>query len=241
MARSHSTKALRLQDDGLAGGDAQAGCHRRGARRHPVGERPPEAGASEHRGRGPGHPVLVETERQLEEYFAGRRKAFALTLDVAGTPFQRKVWNALLTIPFGETRSYGEIARQIGSPDAVRAVGAANGRNPVSIVAPCHRVIGATGKLTGFAGGLEVKARLLALEGAMLAETEASTRLPRGELKQPIDQICRHLVSVRLVHQLVACFMVELRRNRQPFRLDTESAAASRPRRPRQPGRACRK
>ncbi len=87
-----------------------------------------------------------------------------MTLDVAGTPFQRKVWAALLTIPFGETRSYQQIARQIGHPAAVRAVGAANGRNPVSIVAPCHRVIGSTGKLTGFAGGLENKARLLALE-----------------------------------------------------------------------------
>ena len=110
------------------------------------------------------HPVLVETERQLEEYFAGERKAFAVKLDVAGTAFQRKVWGALLTIPFGETRSYGQIARQIGSPSAVRAVGAANGRNPVSIIAPCHRVIGSTGKLTGFAGGLDAKAHLLALE-----------------------------------------------------------------------------
>src|SRR5687767_1870418 len=111
------------------------------------------------------HPVLVETERQLKEYFAGQRKEFALRLDVAGTAFQRKVWSALLTIPFGETRSYGEIARQIGNPAAVRAVGAANGKNPVSIVAPCHRVIGSTGKLTGFGGGLDVKAQLLALEG----------------------------------------------------------------------------
>ena len=83
---------------------------------------------------------------------------------LAGTAFQRKVWGALLTIPFGETRSYGQIARQIGSPTAVRAVGAANGRNPVSIIAPCHRVIGATGKLTGFAGGLDVKAHLLGFE-----------------------------------------------------------------------------
>ena len=112
------------------------------------------------------HPVLIETERQLEEYFAGRRKAFALKLDLAGTAFQRKVWNALLTIPFGETRSYAQIARQIGNPAAVRAVGAANGRNPVSIIAPCHRVIGSTGKLTGFAGGLDAKAHLLALEGS---------------------------------------------------------------------------
>jgi methylated-DNA-[protein]-cysteine S-methyltransferase len=112
----------------------------------------------------PSHPVLVETERQLKEYFAGQRKEFALPLDVAGTPFQRTVWNALLTIPFGETRSYGDIARQIGKPGAMRAVGAANGRNPVSIVAPCHRVIGSTGKLTGFGGGLDVKAQLLELE-----------------------------------------------------------------------------
>lgn len=115
----------------------------------------------------PTHPVLTETERQLEEYFSGTRTQFALTLDIAGTPFQRKVWDALLTIPFGETRSYGQIASQIGSPGAVRAVGAANGSNPVSIVAPCHRVIGAGGQLTGFAGGLDAKAQLLALEGAM--------------------------------------------------------------------------
>jgi methylated-DNA-[protein]-cysteine S-methyltransferase len=110
------------------------------------------------------HPVLVEAERQLGEYFAGTRTQFGVTLDVTGTPFQRKVWAALLTIPFGETRSYRQIATQIGSPAAVRAVGAANGRNPVSIIAPCHRVIGSTGKLTGFVGGLDVKARLLALE-----------------------------------------------------------------------------
>ena len=111
------------------------------------------------------HPVLVETARQLAEYFAGRRTVFAVPLDLAGTVFQRKVWDALLTIPFGETRSYAQIARHIGHPAAARAVGAANGRNPVSIVAPCHRVIGAGGKLTGFAGGLQAKARLLALEG----------------------------------------------------------------------------
>lgn len=113
-----------------------------------------------------GHPVLLETERQLGEYFAGQRKTFTMTLDLTGTAFQRKVWAALLTIPFGETRSYAQIARQIGHPGAVRAVGAANGRNPVSIVAPCHRVIGSTGTLTGFAGGLDAKARLLALEAS---------------------------------------------------------------------------
>jgi methylated-DNA-[protein]-cysteine S-methyltransferase len=111
------------------------------------------------------HPVLVEAERQLTEYFAGSRKRFALKLDVSGTPFQRKVWKALLTIPFGETRSYAQIAKQIGHPRAARAVGAANGRNPLSIVAPCHRVIGSTGALIGFAAGLDVKARLLAHEG----------------------------------------------------------------------------
>src|SRR5262249_53890607 len=110
------------------------------------------------------HPVLVDAERQLAEYFAGRRRTFSLKLDPAGTPFQRKVWRALLTIPFGETRSYGQIAQQIGNPSATRAVGAANGRNPISIIAPCHRVVGSTGKLTGFAGGLETKAFLLALE-----------------------------------------------------------------------------
>ena len=111
------------------------------------------------------HPVLLETERQLNEYFSGRRKSFSLPLDFIGTEFQKKVWAALLTIPFGETRSYAQIAKQIGNPKAVRAVGAANGKNPICIVAPCHRVIGSTGKLIGFAGGLENKARLLALEG----------------------------------------------------------------------------
>lgn len=112
-----------------------------------------------------GHPVLLQTARQLGEYFAGGRQRFDLPLDFAGTAFQRRVWAALLTIPFGETRSYGDIARQIGNPSAVRAVGAANGRNPISIIAPCHRVIGASGGLTGFAGGLPAKQYLLALEG----------------------------------------------------------------------------
>ena len=110
------------------------------------------------------HPVLVETERQLNEYFAGRRTTFDLKLHFTGTSFQLKVWRALLAIPFGETRSYRQIAVGIGNPAATRAVGAANGRNPISIVAPCHRVIGSTGKLTGFAGGLEAKDYLLKLE-----------------------------------------------------------------------------
>ena len=112
------------------------------------------------------HPVLRETAGQLDDYFAGRRRAFDLPLDFTGTAFQKAVWAALLTIPFGQTRSYGQIARQIGKPKAVRAVGAANGRNPIGIIAPCHRVIGASGALTGFAGGLDAKRRLLALESA---------------------------------------------------------------------------
>ena len=111
------------------------------------------------------HPMLLEAERQLREYFEGRRQAFDLKLDFSGTEFQQKVWGALLTIPYGETRSYAQIAKQIGRPDAVRAVGAANGKNPISIIAPCHRVIGSDGQLTGFAGGLETKAFLLAHEG----------------------------------------------------------------------------
>ena len=113
----------------------------------------------------PSFPILLKTEQQLNEYFAGKRTRFELELDFTGTEFQKEVWAALLEIPFGETRSYGEIARRIGRPKAVRAVGAANGRNPISIVAPCHRVIGASGKLTGFAGGLDNKLLLLKLEG----------------------------------------------------------------------------
>ena len=115
------------------------------------------------------HPMLVAAEQQLAEYFAGNRRVFDLPLDFHGTEFQKKVWAALLTIPFGETRSYAEIAAAIGQPTASRAVGAANGKNPISIIAPCHRVIGANGELTGFAGGVEAKAQLLALEGARLA------------------------------------------------------------------------
>lgn len=110
------------------------------------------------------HPVLAETERQLGEYFAGRRKTFSVSLDMRGTTFQKNVWEALLAIPFGETKSYGQLAKQLGNPRATRAVGAANGRNPISIIVPCHRVIGSSGKLTGFAGGLETKAHLLDLE-----------------------------------------------------------------------------
>ena len=111
------------------------------------------------------HPVLAEAERQLGDYFAGARQAFDLPLDFNGTAFQKQVWAALLAIPFGETRSYADLAQEIGRPAACRAVGAANGRNPISIVAPCHRVVGANGALTGFAGGLATKRHLLTLEG----------------------------------------------------------------------------
>ncbi|WP_454807126.1 methylated-DNA--[protein]-cysteine S-methyltransferase [Paraburkholderia fungorum] len=123
-------------------------------------------------------PILLETERQLNEYFAGTRDRFDLEFDFQGTEFQKKVWAALLTIPFGETRSYSDIATQIGNINAVRAVGAANGRNPISIVAPCHRVIGASGDLTGFAGGLANKMFLLSLEAgqtSLEAAAESAT------------------------------------------------------------------
>jgi methylated-DNA-[protein]-cysteine S-methyltransferase len=122
------------------------------------------------------HPVLMEAERQLAEYFAGRRMVFDLPLAASGTPFQLQVWQALLRIPYGETRTYGAIAREIGHPAAARAVGAANGRNPLSIIAPCHRVIGASGALTGFAGGLAVKRYLLDLERDDLFAANASSR-----------------------------------------------------------------
>jgi methylated-DNA-[protein]-cysteine S-methyltransferase len=111
------------------------------------------------------HPVLVRTEKELNEYFTGMRSSFTVPLDMRGTPFQRQVWGALLGIPFGETRTYGQLAIQLGNPKATRAVGAANGRNPIAILVPCHRVIGHSGKLTGFAGGPDAKAYLLKLEG----------------------------------------------------------------------------
>ena len=114
------------------------------------------------------HPILMEAERQLSDYFAGKRTRFDLPLEPRGTEFQKKVWRHLRRIPFGKTRSYGDIARTVGSPRASRAVGAACGKNPLSIVVPCHRVVGANGALTGFGGGLETKAELLALEAHAL-------------------------------------------------------------------------
>lgn len=113
-------------------------------------------------------PVLEMAARQLYEYFSGRRTVFDLPLTPAGTPFQRRVWDALLNIPYGETRSYLHIATQVGNPAACRAVGAANGKNPIAIFIPCHRVIGADGSLVGFGGGLHIKEHLLRLEGIMV-------------------------------------------------------------------------
>lgn len=114
-----------------------------------------------------GHPLLRLAEKQLREYFAGTRRDFDLPLAPRGTPFQRDVWQALASIPYGETVSYGQLAGRVGRPSASRAVGAANSRNPLPILLPCHRVIGANGALTGFGGGLPAKQFLLELEGAL--------------------------------------------------------------------------
>lgn len=111
------------------------------------------------------HPVLSQAELQIAEYFAGKRRSFSVSIDMRGTSFQKQVWDALLAIPFGETRTYGDLAKQLGKPLAARAVGAASGKNPLSIIVPCHRVVGSTGTLSGFAGGVEAKTRLLELEG----------------------------------------------------------------------------
>ncbi len=121
--------------------------------------------------------ILAGAAAQLAEYFAGARHDFDLPVDLGGTDFQRRVWEGLRTIPFGATISYAELARRIGSPKAMRAVGLANGRNPVSIVVPCHRVIGADGSLTGFAGGIDRKRFLLALEAGTRAGSPAQASL----------------------------------------------------------------
>ena len=127
--------------------------------------RQPEAGISDAICRDT--PLLLEARRQLEEYFAGLRAAFSLPLAPEGTDFQKAVWRELENIPYGETRTYGQIARALGNPKASRAVGMANHKNPVEIMIPCHRVIGADGSLTGYAGGLDIKETLLRLEGAI--------------------------------------------------------------------------
>lgn len=128
------------------------------------------------------HPILAMAETQLGEYFGGHRKTFQLPMVFHGTDFQIKVWNALRTIPYGATRSYGDLASQIGSPQACRAVGAASGLNPLPIVVPCHRVIGSDGKLTGFGGGMKAKAFLLNLE---CAHPSPDGRQPAIEASRP--------------------------------------------------------
>jgi methylated-DNA-[protein]-cysteine S-methyltransferase len=116
-------------------------------------------------------PVLAEATHQLRAYFAGERTTFDLPLDMRGNPFERRVWDELKAIPYGETAAYGEIAQRIGAPGAARAVGLANGRNPIAIIVPCHRVIGANGKLVGFGGGLPMKRALLDLEQGVASLT----------------------------------------------------------------------
>lgn len=125
--------------------------------------------------------AFAAARQQLAEYFAGERTSFDLLLATAGTPWQERVWAALREIPYGETRTYGELAREVCGPAAARAVGHANGRNPISIVVPCHRVVGAAGRLTGYGGGLERKAALLELEARYAAaaasdDTASSSR-----------------------------------------------------------------
>ena len=135
------------------------------------------------------HPIATEATRQLRTYFAGQLRRFDLPLDMRGTGFQLRVWRELERIPYGETRSYSQIAEAIGAPRAVRAVGAANGANPIPIMVPCHRVIGASGKLVGYGGGLPLKKRLLELEGARA--------LPLGTEGHFADGTPTHLRLVR--------------------------------------------
>jgi len=124
--------------------------------------------------------------RQLGEYFEGRRGEFDVGLDLVGTPFQLAVWNALRGIPYGETRSYSAIAREVGRPRAARAVGMANHENPIAIIVPCHRVIGSDGTLTGYAAGIDLKSRLLAFEGALAPEESRAAAPVRGRSTLPV-------------------------------------------------------
>lgn len=123
---------------------------------------------------------------ELARYFGGELKIFRTALDMRGTEFQRKVWRYLVTIPYGQTRSYLDVARAIGSPGSIRAVGAANGANPVSIIVPCHRVIGSDGSLTGYGGGLDLKRRLLALEGVPLSGGQRAFEFAASKDKSPL-------------------------------------------------------
>ncbi len=122
----------------------------------------------------PNHPILEKTAKQLSQYFSGKRTQFEIDFEFYGTEFQKKVWRALTEIPYGETQTYLQIAKKIRSPKSCRAVGAANGKNPISLMVPCHRVIGSNGNLTGFAGGLKAKKYLLDLEKELTSVTTAS-------------------------------------------------------------------
>ncbi|MEO7940850.1 MAG: methylated-DNA--[protein]-cysteine S-methyltransferase [Burkholderiaceae bacterium] len=136
------------------------------------------------------HPTLLRAQQQLQEYLDGTRSRFTLPLDLdSGTPFQQAVWQALLQIPMASTRSYAAIGGQLGKPTAARAIGAAVGRNPLSIVVPCHRVVGSNGALTGYAGGLDRKAQLLALEARM------ATRHPASAIAQPPGAAIRRTIA----------------------------------------------
>ncbi len=135
-----------------------------------------------------GDDSFGEVRAQLEEYFDGRRRSFDLDLRLAGNPFELRVWEALQQIPFGTTTSYGALAAKIDHPTAARAVGLANGRNPIAVIVPCHRVIGADGTLTGFGGGLERKRFLLDLEAGVLPLLGSAELIPAGPTALPIDQ-----------------------------------------------------
>jgi len=125
--------------------------------------------------RAPNHPPLIQAKRELKEYFAGKRSRFGVALDPQGTPFQRKVWQAIAKVDFGKTLTYAELAKRAGAAGSFRAAGAATGRNPLSVIVPCHRIVGSNGSLTGYAGGLNRKRALLGLEGVPL--TGASGRM----------------------------------------------------------------
>ena len=146
---------------------------------------PTRAGIHPRPQRNPGHPILRQTAVQLDEYFAGSRTTFDVPLDLQGTRFQLAAWRSLADIPFGTTTSYGRQAAGLGIPTAARALGAANGANPVCIVLPCHRVIGADGSLTGFGGGLPTKQWLLDHEARLLASTIDST--PQWQRHHPVQ------------------------------------------------------
>lgn len=161
MTRTHTTIDSPIGELTLvAEGGALAGLYMEQHRHRPAletfGPRQPE------------HPVFATVELQLKEYFARQRREFDVPLHFAGTPFQCRVWTELNTIPYGETITYGQLAEQLGQPTASRAVGLANGKNPISLIVPCHRVVGSTGSLTGYGGGLERKRHLLDFESPAL-------------------------------------------------------------------------